>query len=101
VTRYSDGYLAGFKDAESRLKGSRLLVDGPESDRALVKVLRERDRPPAGMPAGNDLITVLRRAWVEFEMGRRPATEYHAVIGEVLKRLEKTTLAQPTPRSQS
>jgi hypothetical protein len=57
VTRYSDGYLAGFKDAESRLKG--------------------------------------------FEMGRRPATEYHAVIGEVLKRLEKTTLAQPTPRSQS
>jgi hypothetical protein len=77
---------------------TRLLLDGLESDRALAKVLRERDRPPAGMPAGNDPITMLRRGWVEFEMGRRLATEYHAVIGEVLKRFE-ATLTQSTSRS--
>lgn len=65
------------------------IIDGPESDQALARVLTERTRPPAGMPAGNSVIVVLRRAWIEFEMGRRLITEYHAIVGECITRLEK------------
>lgn len=66
------------------------IIDGTESDRALASVLDARSRPPADMPAGNDPVEVLRRAWVEFEMGRRLITEYHTIVGEVVDRLAAT-----------
>lgn len=65
------------------------ILDGPESDWALRRELVARSRPPAGMPAGNNPIVVLRRAWVEFEMGRTVISTYHAVVGECVSRLEK------------
>lgn len=63
------------------------IIDGRESDQALASILAERSRPPAGMPKGNDPLVVLRRAWVEFEMGRRLITEYHEIVGEVIDQL--------------
>lgn len=65
------------------------ILDGPESDQALWKELAVRSRPPAEMPAGNNPVVVLRRAWVEFEMGRTVLSTYHAVVGECVTRLEK------------